>query len=165
MKSGFSRNGFTLVELLIYTALTVILVGLFGGILITVVRIQGQQNGIRQTTQEADFIVSTIKNRIRSATGVTVSSTTLTLATAASSTNPTIISFASSSVYLQEGAGEAAALSTGRVIIDELTFSERASGSDTAVDIFMSVSYNTENPQQAVTQEIRTSEAPLQRPD
>lgn len=157
------KNGFTLVELLIYTALTIVVVGLFGGILITIVRIQGTQTGTRQVTQEADFILNTIKRHIRSADSASASSSTLTLTTSSSSTNPTVISLSGGAVLLQEGSQESAALSTDKVVVEELVFSEKFSGSDKTIDIRLKISNNTDNPQNAAAQTIETSSAPLKR--
>ncbi len=161
----FDQRAFTLIELLIYTALTIIVVGLFGAILITVVRVQGTQTGTRQVTQEADFIIGTIKRQIRDSEAVTVGSSTLTITTAASSTDPTVINLSSSTIYIKEGLADRSPLATTRVIVDELTFAEKSSGNSKTVDIHLKLTYNIGNPQQAVSQTIETSQSPLKRID
>ena len=66
------QAGFTLIELMIYTGLTAVIIGLFAGILITATRIQGEQGSSAQVTQELNFLMTSIKRYVSSAVSYTV---------------------------------------------------------------------------------------------
>src|SRR5687768_10239551 len=82
------QRGFTLIELVIYMGLMSIVVGLFAGILVTIVRIQTQQTSARQVAAELNFVLSTITRDVRDSVSFTVSTSTLTLTTSLASTTP-----------------------------------------------------------------------------
>ena len=158
-----TRKGFTLVELLIYSGLLIIVVGLFGGILVTITRIQSQQNAARNVTLEANFVMTTIKRLVRDSTYLTITTSTLTVGTNSSTTDPTSITQSNGAITIQEAANTATNLTTSRVSIDSLAFTELVSGSSQAVKINMTLSFNTTNPQQSATQTLETTVAPLRK--
>lgn len=65
-----SRAGFTLIELIIYVGLTAVLVGVLSTILITITRVQGQQNASSIVTQELNFLMTSFRRDIHSAKSI-----------------------------------------------------------------------------------------------
>lgn len=51
-------------ELMIYVGLTAMVVGLFGAILVTILRVQGEQNSSSQVSSELNTLMTTIKRHI-----------------------------------------------------------------------------------------------------
>jgi type II secretory pathway pseudopilin PulG len=158
-----AAHGFTLIELLIYAGLSLVVVTLFASVLITITRIQSQQNSSRQVANEASFIINVMKQAIRDAQSLTVSTNRLELATNSSTTNPTVITFADNSAYIKQASEASTTLNTSRVIISGLNFSRSYSGTNELVNIDLTVEFNTENPAQNASQHIQTSVAPLNR--
>lgn len=155
------QRGFTLIELVIYMGLMAIVVGLFAGILVTIVRIQTQQTSSRQVANELNFIMNTITRDIRDSLAISVTSTMLTITTDEASTTPTIITLENGAVAKREGTNPTSTLSTARVSADALTFTELISGATQAVQVILTLSFNTENPSQEYTQTLQTTAAPL----
>lgn len=156
-----TQQGFTLIELVIYMGLMSIVVGLFAGILVTIVRIQTQQTSTRQVISELNFVMNTIARDIRDSSSLSVATNTLTIGTSVATTNPTIISIESGAITKKEGSQATSTLTTNRVVADELTFTELVSGSNQAVQMVLTFSFNTENPAQDYTQTLQTTVAPL----
>ncbi len=158
--------GFTLIELVIYMGLMSIVVGLFASILITVIRIQTQQTSARQVTTEINFLMNTITRDIRDSLDLDVTGTsTLTITTAASSTNPIIIMLEDGAVKKKEGSQATSTLSTTRVVADQLIFTKLVSGSAQAIQISLTLSFSTDNPAQEFSQTLQTTAAPLKKSD
>lgn len=155
------QHGFTLIELVIYMGLLSIVVGLFAGILVTIVRIQTQQTSTRQVISELNFVMNTITRDIKDSASLSVATNTLTIGTSVASTNPIIISIENGAITKKEGSQATSTLTTDRVVADELTFDELVSGDNQAVQIVLTFSFNTENPAQDYTQTLQTTVAPL----
>lgn len=158
-----SQKGFTLIELVIYMGLMAIVVGLFAGILVTIVRIQTQQVSSRQVASELNFIMNTITRDIRDSLTVSVTTSTLTLTTSLASTTPTIITLSEGAVAKREGTNATSTLSTSRVVADALEFTDLESGGIHAVQVILTLSFNTDNVTQEFTQTLQTTAAPLMR--
>jgi len=160
-----NQRGFTLIELVIYMGLMSIVVGLFAAILVTIVRIQTQQTSSRQVASELNFIMNTITRDVRNSQALSVTSSTLTITTNEASTTPTIITLADGAVAKKEGTNATSTLSTNRVVADALAFTELSSGTAKAVQIVLTLSFNTSNPTQVFTQTLQTTAAPLKKSD
>ncbi|MDO8601679.1 MAG: prepilin-type N-terminal cleavage/methylation domain-containing protein [bacterium] len=159
------KAGFTLIELVIYMGLMAIVVGLFAGILITIVRIQTQQTSSRQVASELNFIMNTITRDIRDSQSLSVTTSTLTITTSLASTTPIIITLDAGAVAKKEGTSATSTLSTSRVVADTLAFTELTNGDSQAVQIILTLSFNTDNPTQEYTQTLQTTAAPLKKAD
>lgn len=159
------QKGFTLIELVIYMGLMSIVVGLFAAILVTIVRIQTQQTSSRQVASELNFVLNTISRDVRSSQALSIATSTLTITTSEASTTPTIITIEDGAIAKKEGSNATSTLTTSRVIADELTFTELANGSSQAVQIILTLSFNTENPTQVYTQTLQTTAASLKKAD
>jgi len=161
------EGGFTLIELMIYTALTAIIVGLFGAILITVTRIQGQQNSSVQIAREVNFLLNSITGRIRDAVEILTppgDSAQLSFRTNTYPGADTLIELSDDKVFITEDGQAAAAISPDRIVVDTLNFSvlqDPVSPSSTTVVISITASFDTSNPLLEVTRSVQTSVSPL----
>jgi len=152
-------KGFSLVEILIYTAIIGIVGTLFSNILISVTRVQNQQTSSIEVSQQMNFALSTIQRMIREssaveiATGTPVSNLKLRLKDPAK--DPTNITISSGKITVQQGANPAFDLTTNSVVVNQLSFWKITAypGRDT-IQIDISISYNTQNPQQQFTKTL-----------
>lgn len=168
-KTLSSSRGFTVLELIVFAAIFTTIAITFLSILVVIGRIQSRQTSASQVNRESLFILQTVQRYVESASLVDmpigVSSSTLSLRTAASTTDPTIL-FASSTpsgtiaLYVREGAGPNQQLTSGKVTIPTLQFTRRSNpaGRD-AVEMTVGIAFNTQNPQQRFERNYRTSVA------
>ncbi len=164
------NKGFTLVELMIYSAIFVIVIGIMTGVMLTSIRTQNRNRVDAEVSQQLDLVLATTQRLVRDASLIDVSyegtstSTScstycsLRLRTEASSTDPIIISSNAGGVYLKEGSSDAVPLTTDKIIVDYLRFTKfEVAGGHAAVQIDASFSYNTSNPQVAVTKKLQSA--------
>lgn len=116
-------QGFTLLELLIYVGI-LSLVGLVGtSLFLSVSRSYFRNISQTEVTQNLRLASQIIQQAIRSATKVnSASSSTLELAMADSSKNPTRFTLSGDTLYRQEGGGSVVALTSNKVTVPSLNF-------------------------------------------
>jgi type II secretory pathway pseudopilin PulG len=73
-----SQAGFTMVELLMYTALSIVVVTVAGGILISGLRTQGTAGSVTAAANTAQQIVRSVQAGVRNASAITVTSNATT---------------------------------------------------------------------------------------
>ena len=152
-------KGFSLVEILIYTAIIGIVGTLFSNILIIVTRVQNQQTSSIEVNQQMNFALSTIQRLIRESSAIEITAgtpaSTLKLRVKDFAKDPTNITLSSGKIVLQQGGGAAFNLTTDSVVVSQLSFLKITTypGRDT-VQIDISISYNTQNPQQQFTKTL-----------
>lgn len=162
------QSGFTLFELLIYVGLSAIIIGLFGGILITTTRIEGQQVSSADVTRDLSFLMTTIKRYIHASAGTLVTGTH-SLVIYPNDTPPTRITVywdpapALPVIYLEEvdpitGAA-VSQLSSSKIRINDLTFTSLKSGSSTSIQISITASASTTDPTKTSTRTLQSSAA------
>ncbi len=59
------QKGFTLIELLLYVAIFAMVSGMFTGILVVMLRVQGQQSGLVEVSNQLSFAMNRIQGLIR----------------------------------------------------------------------------------------------------
>lgn len=158
------RRGFSLLEILIYTAIIGIVGSFFSGILLSVTRIQNQQNASTEVNQQLNFVINNIQRVIREssyvdiATGTTA--TTLTLKMRDPAKDPTIIKITGGKVTLQQGGSSPIDLTTSAVTADKLAFLKITNypGHD-SVQVDITLSHNTSNPQMQFTKSLTSAVA------
>lgn len=157
------RSGFTLIEVLIATSIFAAIVVAFIGILSTVVQVQVQSSSSAVVSQESQFLLQKLQYYVETASIIDISTSTpastLKFDVASSSLDPSYITLASGTVYLQQSAGGALQpLTSNRVSVSNLSFTRHANppGHD-AVSISYTLSYNTSNIEQAFSQLLQTS--------
>lgn len=164
MIHGVRRCGFTILEIVIFSAIFAIAGVLFVGILTVVTRIQARQGAAAEVHGQSQFLLQLIQDRIERSALVELAAdtptSTLKLRTA-SSTDPMLIYLSGATVYLRETLGGAPQpLTTSRVQVTNLTFTKRENpGGKDAVAVSFTVAYNTSNLQQRFIQTLGTTVA------
>ncbi len=164
-----TKRGFTLMELLIFSAVfTIVMIG-FITVLITVVRVQSRQSSATDVETQGQFLVQQFQYYIQSARLVDMASDaatgTLRLRMATSSADPTIITLATGTVYISQGiAGALQALTSNKVTVSNVSFvrhynlsgSSSAYGTD-SVSYSFTMAANTTNATQKYSQTFQSS--------
>lgn len=158
-----SRDAFTLVELLIFSAIFSIIAVAFLAALVSTVQVQTRQAAAAEVNQQSQFLLQTIEHYVETSSLVELSSdaatTTLKLRMASSTADPTYIYLSGGTVYLQQtDAGTAQPLTSSRVTVSNLAFTKRANppGHD-SVNVVFTVAYNTSNIKQSFLQALQIS--------
>lgn len=126
-----SRTGFSLIETIIYIGIISIVLVSFVSFSINVSDSRDKTFSIQEVQANSRVALDIISQKIRSATGVNISSSVfnlhpgvLSLVMASSTLNPTIISLATSSYGLQikEGVADPVLITSSRVGVSNLVF-------------------------------------------
>lgn len=127
----YKPKGFTLIEIMIYIALTAMLMVALSSFLNMTLESQVKVDTMNNVENNGWRAVSYIDQTIRNSTGITSptegqSVSTLTLTMADASKNPTVFSITDGQLYIQEGIGDPVSLLPVNVIISNLTFTNAA---------------------------------------
>ncbi len=147
------RQGFTLVEILIFAAIFSVVMVTFLGILVFVLQIQTREHAEATVNQESQFLLSTIERYVESASLVDipqdVGTSTLRLRMSASSSDPTTMYLSGTTVYLQTAGGAPQALTSPNVNVTALSFARHANapGHDSVATSFTLAYYVNVMPQ------------------
>ncbi len=159
-----ARSGYTLVELLIFLAISAVVVVAFTGILVVTVQIQGRQSSAATVQQESTALLQQIQYYVQNAALVDIPTdtptSTLVLRMGSSTEDPTTITLATSTgiVYIQQGSGAPQPLTSGRVAIANLTFIRHANPpAHDNVEVTFTANATTNNVANAFAQAFRTS--------
>ena len=126
------RQGFTLVELLVYTAIFAIVAGLLTTIFYVVINTQKKTSVSSEVSQQLNLVLVTVQRLVGDASlveavyeGSNPSSTcttfcTLKLRREDPAKDPTIISSDATGIYLQEGSSPQVTLTTNKVLINHV---------------------------------------------
>ncbi|HSW96876.1 MAG TPA: prepilin-type N-terminal cleavage/methylation domain-containing protein [Candidatus Saccharimonadales bacterium] len=131
-----TQKGITLIETIIYIAIVSLIMTSLIPFAWNVI-----EGGVKSSTEQevfdnARFISEQIKYQIRNATGInSVSSTQISLATANSATNPTIIGVSGTNLTMQQGAGSALNLNSQNATVSGVTFMTYTSGDNKTKNI------------------------------
>lgn len=156
--------GFSLIEILIYTALIGIAGSFLSGTLVSILKLQNQQDASAQVNQQINFVLQNVQKAVRDSSLIDMegntTSSTLTLRMADSALDPTLIYLSGTTIYLKKGAADPLALTTTDVNADQLQFIKVSSspGHD-SVTVTISVSYNTQNSQKSFSKTITSAVA------
>ncbi len=120
-------QGFTLIEFLLYMALSVIMVLLIGAIGIGVLKSNLKAQAQGEIRYDGEFLLEKIREAIRTAEAVDVpsfgtASSSITLIMEDESKNPTKIELREGGVYLQEGSGDSYLIAGEDTLVTDLTF-------------------------------------------
>jgi competence protein ComGC len=158
-----TRAGFTIMELLIFSAIFALVMISFITILVAITRIQSRQSAVAEVNQQSQFLLEQIQYYVERSSLVEMNqdvvTSTLKLRMAASAEDPTYIYVSSSMVYLKQTAtGTPQALTTSRVNVTSLVFTKHssASGHD-SVSVSFVVANNTPNVTQQFSEALRTA--------
>jgi prepilin-type N-terminal cleavage/methylation domain-containing protein len=157
------KKGFTLIEMLIAISIFSVVIIAFIGILVVVTQVQVQSTSSAAVGQESQFLLGKLQYYVETASLVNIptstTTSTLQLFMASSSADPTFITLASGTVYLQQSVGgPLQALTSNKVSVSNLSFVRRANppGHD-VVNVSFTMAYNTTNVLQAFSQLFQSS--------
>ena len=157
-------NGFTLIEVLIYTIIFAVSAVFLVGILMAITRVQSRQSSVNEVNAQITFVDKTIQRLVREASLVDMdageSTTTLTLRMASSTFDPTTIyvDASSTAIYLQEGEGTAQALTDSNVTVNNFLVTKYENpGGPTIVQVDLTLEFNATSPQSQAVRTLRTA--------
>jgi type II secretory pathway component PulJ len=150
----FSRRGFSILELLVFTAIFAIVIVSFISILVSITRVQSRQGAVAQVNGESQFLLTQIEYYVEHSSLIDMSqdsqTSTLKLWTGADANDPTYIYLSAGTVYLkQTNGGTPQALTTSRVNVTSLAFTKH---SNTPSHDSVSVSFSMVNNSPNMTQ-------------
>ncbi|MCP6719872.1 MAG: prepilin-type N-terminal cleavage/methylation domain-containing protein [Patescibacteria group bacterium] len=159
-----SKQGFTLIEVLIYTVIFAVSSIFLVSILTAITQIQNRQNSINEVNQQISFVGNTIQRSVSGSSLVDmeagIATTTLTLRMASSTLDPTIIyvDASNTAIYIQEGAGAAIALTDSNVKVNNFLVTKYENpGGPTVVQVDLALDFNTNNLQAKATRSLKTA--------
>lgn len=146
------RQGFTIIELLIFSALFSIMAISFMTALVSGVQMEAKQNATAEVTQQSQLLLDSVQYYVQSASLVEMTSdtatSTLKLRMASSTIDPTYISLSNNVVYIQQtDSGAMVPLTSSKVNVSNLTFTKHNNGSGhDSVSVVFTVAYNNSSP-------------------
>ena len=135
----------------------------FISILVEVTQVQVHSSSSAVVDQESQFLLQKLQYYIQTAGIIDVSTSTptstLKFDVATSSLDPSSITLASGTVYLQQNGGTLQPLTSNKVLVSNLLFTRHANppGHDSVSISYTIAYYNTLNPTQAFSQLFQTS--------
>ena len=164
---GKTRGGFTLIELIVYTAIFAASATFLVSILGVVTRIQIKQVAANEVNQQISFVNNTIRQMVQGSSLIEIDTgsvpPTLTLRMSSSSLDKTFIYASGTTIYLEQGVqqvltGNATALTDSNVRVDTFSFEKYNNpGGPAVLNILLIMSYNSQNPQSQVTRRLETA--------
>jgi type II secretory pathway pseudopilin PulG len=120
------RDGYTLIELLLYISIMGILLGALTSLLSVSLSARIKNESIIEVDRQGEFMIDTIAQTARAAASITTpaggaSGSTLTLGMATAGVNPTTFNVAGTTLQIKEGAGATIPLNSGRVAVTGFT--------------------------------------------
>ena len=164
------REGFTLLELIVYVGILAVSAALLTGILSTTLKVQNRESASNEVTSQLNFVMQNINRLVRESSNIEIATSTATstlkLRMKDSAKDPTCLSLVNGVIKLAEGPGSnpnnctdvTSNLTNNRVIADNLEFTKFSQypGHDT-VSVDIQLMYNSQNPQQRLTRELRSA--------
>ncbi len=143
-------RGFTLVELLLYLAITSIIITSVSGFLITMLQARAKFQTISEVEAQGQQAMQAITQTIRNGTAITspgtgTSAAALTITVPTGPLSPTVFDLSGGIVRVKEGTGAVQNLTTSRVTVSGLAFDNltRATTQGTVRITFTVTSVNT----------------------
>lgn len=165
-----SQTGFTLVELLIYTAIFIVAAGLLTSVLVITTRIENTEIVSTQVGQELNLVLDNVQRLVRDAslvekvyegTDEASACTTfcsLKLRMKDSALDPTVIRSTATAVYLKQGAGAETTLTSNHVVINNLKFTKfDIQGGHATVQVDATLTYNSTSPALQISKTLRSA--------
>ncbi|MDD4628778.1 MAG: prepilin-type N-terminal cleavage/methylation domain-containing protein [Candidatus Peribacteraceae bacterium] len=120
------RRGFTLIELIIYIAISAIVVVTLLNVMITVLGVREKTTVRAEVQQNLRYAMDRINATAHDAIGLNTGASTfgsasgvLSFAMTGSTLNPTIFSLSGAQIYIKQGASSAAAITAPGVLVDQ----------------------------------------------
>jgi len=116
------NQGFTLVELIVYIAVSSFVLAAIGGLVWMLMQSRAKSQAIAEVEQQGALIMDTITQSVRNAESITAptvgnTGTTLTLDVVEATDDPTIFTLSSSDMEITEGVAAAVALNADNITV------------------------------------------------
>jgi Tfp pilus assembly protein PilW len=145
-------NGFTLVELLLYIAITVIIVTTISTFLIMIMTTQVKAQTVAEVEQQGLQVKQLITQTIRNAAAINLpvnagdTGSTLSVNTFDLTKSPTIFTLNNGTIYITEGTSTPLAITSSRIITSSLVFARLGAKKQKNISIDFTLShYNPSN--------------------
>ncbi|MFQ6049724.1 MAG: PilW family protein [Candidatus Paceibacterales bacterium] len=121
------NRGFTLIEFLLYIGILVMVLVLTGGFLWDIIFGNIKETSYQEVQQNSRFVLVKITQEIKKATGINsptpgTASTTLSLAMAATSTDPTVFDLVNEKLRITQSTSSPYEMTSNQVIVTNLQF-------------------------------------------
>ncbi len=161
-----TNSGFTLIELLLYVAIFAMVSGMFTGILVIMLRVQGQQSGLVEVSNQLGFAMNRIQSLIRESSPT---SDPILDAPSSLTLGSHMITLSGSAILV-----DGIPITTGKVKVDGLKFTKYSvtnpSDDDIpsltpihAIEVEITMSNSDTNPQNKVTRTLKGSASPISK--
>lgn len=161
------RQGFTLVELLLYTTLIGVVVAAVAVVLVLLQRQRVRSQVITEVEEQGTGAMQIMTQIVRNATGINspaigASGSTLSVSVTTGALSPTVFSLSGGVLRMTEGVAAAVDLTSAKVTVSSLTFYNLSrSGTPGTIRIVYTVSYNATGPVEYSYSKVFTSDASL----
>lgn len=157
-----SRKGFTLLELVIFTAIFSVTIMAFISVLISITRTQVRQTAVTEVNQQSQFVLQAVQyyversSLIDLADNATTTSVTLRMPSAAE--DPTLLYASGTQIFSQVGGDPPQALTSPRVLVSDFVMTKHANApGKESLSVGLTISYNTSNVQQQFAQALQSA--------
>ena len=121
------QQGFTLIQMALYIAVSSIILFTASGVLINLLELKEKARVTAEVDQQGQFVLQKISQLVRNAEAITAptpgsSGASLTLDVVTAGDDPTVIALSSGTVQITEGAAAAVDLTSSQVEVTSLTF-------------------------------------------
>lgn len=152
-----SRQGFTLLELIVFVAIFSFTIVGFVSILVSITKVQVKQGSSAEVSQQSQYILQTLQYYVERSSLIeaetNTASSSIKLRMTADAEDPTLIFASGTGIYIKVGTGENLPLTSNRVSVSNMTFTKRSSApAKDSVSIGFTISFNTQNLQQQFSQ-------------
>jgi len=137
------QKAFTLIEVLIYTAIFSVVAAGIMGVAWNITRLHTTQIASNEVDENLRYIMNLVNSKVRKANIIKeASSTTLVLEMPDSTKSPVTFSLSNGVLYMQEGTAEPVAITSNRVVVQSLTFQKiEVAGAKGGVKINITLAY------------------------
>lgn len=142
-RKSLNRSGFTLIEFMLYLAITVTMIGLIGDMGIIVFESRTKAYVLEETNYSVAYSFTELRRAVERAQsinvpGVSSTSTTLSLEMSDANKNPTIFDIVNGRIRMKEGDDAVVYLSTPGAFVESITFSNSSyPNTPESIQVFM----------------------------
>jgi|GEM_PF-944606 len=157
-----NKKGFTLIEVLIYTAIMGITGTILSGVLLNATKIKGKQTAVIEVNNQLNFALQNIQRSIMDSSVIditnSVSTSTLVLKFKDDNKNPTKFYATDGILYKKEGLNTAEPVTDSNVVVDAVNFLKVSgySGHD-SVQIDLTLRYNSLSPDSSFSKTLSSA--------
>lgn len=150
-----SRRGFSVMELVLFSAIFALISVSFLSVLVAVVRVQTRQGASSDVNQQSNFALATIQRLVEQSSYIDgtsgVASSGVALRMASSTVDPTLLYAQDGTLWLKQGSGSPQQLLTSAVTVSDATFTKRSNaGGKDALGVTLTVNNATASTTQDV---------------